>query len=139
MTRYHGNQRVNAGIYFAPKELSFKTMDETGRLPGAEETYYWKVPALALLVAAPMIGLAYVIFLPLIGFLMLGAVALQKVWALLREIGTWSVVLLRPAWQPARAFLSRGKAKKGEKADEDDDRWADEVREELEEEEGESH
>lgn len=138
MTRYHGNQIVEPGIYFAPKEVSFKSMDERGRLPGAEETYYWKVPALALLVAAPMIGLVYVIFLPLIGFLMLGAVALQKVWALTREVGNWSVVLLRPAWQPARAFLSRGKTKKAKKDEEKPDRWAEEVREELEEEEGEA-
>lgn len=28
MTRYYGNQKVQPGIYFAPKELSFKSMDE---------------------------------------------------------------------------------------------------------------
>ena len=142
MTRYYGNQRVQPGIYFCPKELSFKSMDEDGRLPGSGDRYYWRVPALALLVAAPLIGLAYVIFLPLIGFMMLGAVALEKVWSLAREVGAWGATLLRPAWQPARAFLSRGKTKKAKrvKDTEEKDRWADEVREELEEEEeGESH
>lgn len=138
MTRYYGNQRVEPGIYFCPKELSFKSMDNDGRLPGGPERTYWRVPALALLVAAPMIGLAYVIFLPLVGFVMLGAVALQKVGSLVRELGTWGATLLRPAWQPARAFLSRGKARKEkEKAEEHKDQWAEEVREELEKDEDE--
>jgi len=138
MTRYYGNQRVEPGIYFCPKELSFKSMDEDGRLPGGPERAYWRVPALALLAAAPMIGLAYVIFLPLVGFVMLGAVALQKVGSLVREMGVWAATLLRPAWQPARAFLSRGKARKQkEEKKEHKDRWADEVREELEKDEDE--
>lgn len=98
------------------------------------------MPGLALLVAAPLIGLAYVIFLPLIGFLMLGAVALEKACSLAREMGAWGATLLRPAWQPARAFLSRGKTKKAKRREESEtsDRWAEEVRQELEEEEGES-
>jgi hypothetical protein len=139
MTRYYGNQRVEPGIYFCAKELSFKSMDEDGRLPGGPERAYWRVPALALLVAAPMIGLAYVIFLPLVGFVMLGAVALQKVGSLVREMGVWAATLLRPAWQPARAFLSRGKARKEKvkKGEEPKDRWAEEVREELEKDEDE--
>ncbi len=138
MTRYYGNQKVEPGIYFCAKELSFKSMDDNGHLPGGPERTYWRVPALALLAAAPMLGLAYVIFLPLVGFVMLGAVALQKVGSLVRELGVWSATLLRPAWQPARAFLSRGKARKErEKAEKHEDRWADEVREELEKDEDE--
>ena len=137
MTRYYAHQKVEPGIYFNPKELSFKSMDEPGRLPGADETVtYWRVPALALLVAAPLIGLVYVIFLPLVGFLMLGAVALTKVWALTRELVAWGAVLTRPAWQPARAFFSRGRAAKerrrNEEADEEDRKWVEEVRDELE-------
>ena len=113
-------------------------MDDDGRLPGGTERVYWRVPALALLVAAPMIGLAYVIFLPLVGFVMLGAVALQKVGSLVRELGAWGATLLRPAWQPARAFLSRGKARKEkEPKKEKKDRWAEEVRDELEKDEDE--
>lgn len=140
MTRYYGNQKVEPGIYFCAKELSFKSMDDQERLPGGEARTYWRVPALALLVGAPLIGLAYVIFLPLLGFMMLGAVALEKVWALTRELGSWAATLVRPAWQPARAFLSRGKARgKREDTTEKKDRWAEEVREELDKDESELH
>jgi hypothetical protein len=143
MTRYHGNQIVDPGIYLNLRELSFKSLDDTGRLPGGEEAVYRQVPALVLLVAAPLIGLVYAIFLPLIGFMMLGTFLAGKLFAVTKQAAEASVPLLRPAWQPARAFLSRAKpAKKApEKAaaeDEDEDEWAEEARQEAEDEEDEA-
>ena len=136
MTRYYGNENVEPGIYFSLEHLSFVSMDESGQLPGSAETVYRRVPAIALLVVGPLVGLAYVIFLPLIGFVMLGRVVAATAWALAQDAAHALVRVLEPAWQPARAFLSRGKRKeKGEKATEErTDEWAEEVREELDEE-----
>jgi hypothetical protein len=86
-----------------------------------------------LLVAAPFVGLLYVVFLPLIGFLMLGKVVAEWAAEQVADALGATVRVLRPAWQPAVAFLGRGKRKRGpEKArEETPDAWADTVREEV--------
>lgn len=135
MTRYNGNQTVPPGIYFNLKTLNFKSMDDEGQLPGPETETWRNVPVLFMLIAAPVIGGAFALFLPLIGFVLVGALMVK--WAAhvlaitLNGVGR----VLRPAWQPALAFLSRGRRgapKKETPADAEGDEWADEVREELE-------
>ncbi len=134
MTHYHGNQNVDPGIYLNLRELSFKSLDDEGRLPGTETSVYYRVPVLVLLVAAPLLGLVYAIFLPLIGFMMLGAFLASKVYGLAKQAADGTVLVLRPAWQPARAFLSRGKRAKAKgtrpvRAD----AWAEKAREDARE------
>jgi hypothetical protein len=132
MTRYYGNQNVDPGIYLNLRELSFKSLDDEGRLPGKETNVYYRVPALVLLVAAPLLGLVYAIFLPLIGFMMLGAFLASKFYGLAKQAADATVLVLRPAWQPARAFLTRGKRAKGEEqAAKPKDAWAEKARAEA--------
>lgn len=134
MKTYRAHQNVEPGIYFNPRHLSFKSMDEEGRLPATPEGTWHRVPALALLVVGPLMGLAYAIFLPLIGFAMLGGVILRKAGELGLEAAHASTRVLRPAWQPARAFFSRGRKRRTE-ADKDTapDSWAEEAEREMEE------
>lgn len=131
MRRYYGNEKVEPGIYFCFRQLSFKSLDEEGRLPGTPECVYRQVPAVALLVIGPLLGLAYAIFLPLIGFVMLGRIVLAKLAEVTADVALASLRVLRPAWQPARAFLARHKRSRTD--DEDEDAWAEEVRAEIEE------
>ena len=133
MTRYHGNEIVDAGIYLNVRELAFKSLDEEGRLPGDAAAVWRRVPAMVLLVVAPVVGLLFVVFLPLIGFLMLGMVALRWAAGHAAEALTGTVRVLRPAWQPALSFLGRGRRRApAERArDERPDAWADEVRAEV--------
>ena len=132
MTRYYGNQNVDPGIYLNLRELSFKSLDDEGRLPGTKTSVYYRVPALVLLVAAPLLGLVYAIFLPLIGFMMLGAFLAGKLYGLGKQAADATVLVLRPAWQPARAFLTRGKRAKGEAATaKPEDTWAEKARAEA--------
>jgi len=130
--RFHGNQVVDPGIYLNLRELSFKSMDEEGRLPGGEEAHWRRVPVLLMLVAAPIVSVVYFIFLPLVGFLMLAGVVGLKLYALGKQAGAAMVPMLRPAWQPARAFLSRGKPAKRRAAEETaKDEWAEGARREA--------
>jgi hypothetical protein len=131
MKRYYGNHDVEPGIYFCLDQLSFKSMDEQGRLPGSDDTVYRRVPALFLLVVAPLVGLVYVIFLPLIGFLMLGRILLGKALELTSEAAVALARVLEPAWQPARAFLSRHRSAR-RRPGKRTDAWADETRREIE-------
>jgi len=136
MKTYRANQIVDPGIYLNLRELTFKSMDDEGRLPGAEDAVWRRVPALAMLVAAPLISIVYFIFLPLVGFLMLAGVVGLKLFELGRRLAAGGIPILRPAWQPARAFLSRGKPAPETEAEETEekpeDRWAEEARREAE-------
>lgn len=130
MRRYMGSQKVEPGIYLNPWRVSFKSMDGESRLPGSCEDRYFRVPALALLVAGPALGGVFVVFLPLIGFGMLAWVVGWKLVELGGRVAAASVSVLTPAWRPAMAFLSRGKAAK--RVTKREDAWAEKVKKEIE-------
>jgi hypothetical protein len=130
MRRYKGNEKVEAGIYLNPRQVSFKSMDGEARLPGCHEDRYLRVPTLALVAAGPALGLTYVILLPFIGFAMLAWVAGGRLMELTGQGAAAAVSVLKPAWRPAMAFLSRGKTVK--RVDKHEDAWAENVKRELE-------
>lgn len=130
MRRYKGNEKVEPGLYFNPRRVSFKSVDGEARLPGAREDLYLRVPAIALLVAGPALGLTYVIFLPFIGFAMLTWAASGKLAEVAGRGVEASVSVLKPAWRPAMAFLSRGKSVK--RTARRADPWAEGVKKALE-------
>lgn len=72
MKRYNGNEKVKPGFYLSTKRWDLETIDKTeGLLPGIEEETYLRIPLPLMLVAGPAVGFLFVVFLPLIGFLML--------------------------------------------------------------------
>lgn len=66
---------------------------------------------LGLLILAPFAGLAYVVFLPLIGFVMLGWVVAREISAALRSVGSVS-----PAMATPEANLFEGSSERGTRA-----------------------
>jgi hypothetical protein len=76
-----------------------------------------------------------VIFLPLIGFVSLGILAVELTARALSPAVRATTRVLRPAWQPALAYLGRGrrKARREEKQEKEakEDRWAEEIKQEL--------
>lgn len=131
MKRYHTEETVPAGLYFNLRELAFTSMDEAGRLPGATGAEFRKVPAAALLIVGPVLGAAYVMFLPVIGFAMLAWVAGGKGLEVAGHAARAAVRVLEPTWEPTMAFLSR--RKRAAKAAEHKDPWTKDVERKLEE------
>lgn len=103
MKLYRGNQLVAPGIYLDLRELAFRSMDEEGRLPGSEAAVWRRVPAIAMLVVAPAVSLAYFVFLPLVGFVMLGGVVGLKLYELAKRAAAGALPMLRPAWKARRS------------------------------------
>lgn len=130
MKRYHGNEQVGPGIYFNARELAFRSVEDEGKLPGGEQEVWREVPALVMLIAGPVLGLVYVMFLPLIGFVMLGGLAAGWVGRQMLPALRAASRVLQPAWEPALAFLGRGREQR--QAEEapaaEPDEWADQVR-----------
>lgn len=80
MTKYNGGDTVKRGFYASMKRWTIEMIEpEVGTLEGESDERYVRVPVPVMLVAAPFMGAAFVIFLPLIGFVMLGKTAWARV------------------------------------------------------------
>lgn len=134
MTTYTGTQNVEPGLYINFKKFTVMTMDEGGPLPGAETDTWRRAPLLLVLATAPLAGLAFVMFLPFIGFAMVAYLLGDKAIGWAGNAVTEMVRVVRPGWVPALAFLVRTKpvAKdEARPADAAPDAWQDQVEQQL--------
>jgi hypothetical protein len=76
----NGGSRVKAGFYFNKANWEIVTVSgkQGGLLPGDAKADYLRVPAVAMLAGAPVLGAAFVVFLPVIGFALLAKAAFSK-------------------------------------------------------------
>ena len=99
MKRYHGGHRVEAGFYWAPARWEITTVPgEGGTLPGGEEITYARLPVTLMMLLGATLGAAYVIFLPLIGFVIFFGFAGKKLGILLGK--ALRPMLANPARDP---------------------------------------
>jgi hypothetical protein len=82
-----------------------------GILPGGANDRYLKVPVIALLFLAPLMGAAYAMFLPFIGFAMLFTFLGKKALAMGRSGAVDVAATMTPDWRPGEAYLARGAKK----------------------------
>jgi hypothetical protein len=105
-TTFSGNQAVQGGYYFNAIRWSIEPVaEEGGRLPGGPGTWR-RVPTAAALLAAPLLGLAFLIFLPLIGFLLTARAALAPVGRLVRAAATGLAAGAAPGYAVGAAHLT---------------------------------
>jgi hypothetical protein len=81
MAKHIGGEVVRNGFYLDWRGWKFEVVEgESGALPGSAETAYVRVPTLLMLVLAPILGGLFVVFLPFIGFALIG----ERAWTALR-------------------------------------------------------
>ena len=122
MKRYTGKQTVEPGLYLNLRQLAFEAKDAAGPLPGEPADVYRRVNVLAMLAVAPLVGLAFVVFLPFVAFATVAWLVAVKGGELVAGVARPAVRALRPGWEPALAYLSRSKPAKPEAAGADE--WA---------------
>lgn len=132
MTRHIGTHTAEPGLYVNFRQLSFKSLEDEGPLPGTSADVYYRVPMVALFVMAPLVGLAYVIFLPLIGFGMVAYLLGGKALQFAGDAAGSAIRVLKPGWEPSFAFFSRSKQSKTKQAE--PDAWTAEVEKKLDDE-----
>lgn len=72
--KHNGGDSVKFGFYWNMKEWEAQIVPAAGgTLNGDVTAKYLRLPLLAVLVIAPLMGLAYAMFLPFIGFAMVAA------------------------------------------------------------------
>ena len=82
MKRYNGGTEVRGGYYFKLGEWELTAVQgDKGILPGEPRQEFLRVPVLVLLVAAPMLGGLFAMFLPFLGFAMPVYAAAKRVRA----------------------------------------------------------
>ena len=130
MKRYTGKQVVEPGFYLNLSQLAFEARNEAGPLPGEATDVYRRVPVLLMFALAPVLGLAFVVFLPFIAFATVAWLAAVKGGEGLAVVARSAARAVRPGWEPALAFLSRSKQVKKSGAV-DRDEWAEDAAKEL--------
>ena len=82
--------------------------DREGTLPGGNGTTYLKASSSAILVLGPILGLAYVVLMPIMGIVTALSLLVQKTLGGLFGLGKYVVSF---GWRPSEAYLG-GKNKK---------------------------
>ena len=104
---------VKGGFYFNRDKLDLVAVSgKQGTLPGAEGQRYFRVPVLAVIALAPVLGGLFVVFMPFIGF----ALVLQHLGRLTlagaKRAGRGLLFVVTPTWRPGEAYFA---GKEGEK------------------------
>lgn len=107
--RHIGGEKAEKGNYWNFSTGERVTMSEAGRLPGDEETVYYKASPIAVLAAGPVLGLLYAVFLPFIGIAIIAWVAVAKVMGSSAE-GLAHVATFN--WSPSESYLAGRRSKK---------------------------
>lgn len=73
MKRIRGGAKVKAGFYWRPSRWEIVPVPGAGGvLPGSSGDAYVRIPTLGMLLLGPAMGALFVVFLPLIGFVLVG-------------------------------------------------------------------
>ena len=112
MLKNTGGDRVGKGTYWNLRNGERVDIADEGTLPGSGTTWY-RMPAAAVIVAAPALGLLYAAFLPFIGIAMVVKMAGEKIGGGIMESVQSSASF---GFRPSESYLSG--RKKREKKDE---------------------
>lgn len=130
MKRYTGQQVVEPGFYLNLRQLAFEAKDVAGPLAGRATDVYRRVPVVVLFALAPVIGLAFVVFLPLVAFATVAWLGAVKGGEVAENVVRSAARAVKPGWEPALAFFSRSKPARKAEAPEADE-WAERAAKEL--------
>ena len=98
MLKYKGGNQTKGGFYWKKGEWEIVTVEgKNGMLPGGNECEYMRIPGVLFVPLAMILGGAFVIFLPFIGFAMLFTMIATKVaqgvnaaaYAFARKLAEW--------------------------------------------------
>jgi hypothetical protein len=78
-----GGNKAKGGLYWKKREWEIVTVEgKDGVLPGGGDTEYFRIPGTLFAPVALILGLAFYVFLPLLGFAMVLSLVAKKVRAL---------------------------------------------------------
>ena len=137
MTKIEAGTRVKKGYYFSAKSWTLHPMPGDGEaLPGETGERYVHVPLLLAFVVAPIMGAAFLMFLPFVGFYLALSAALRPIVKVFRSSAEEVAATVQPGWAPGEAHLTGRRAEgegSGEKGPPAADRLLETLSKEIEE------
>src|SRR5512133_4327379 len=111
---YQSGSAVRSGYYFNAARWHVEPVAEDGgKLPEAPGSWM-KVPTAAALLLVPILGATFLMFLPLVGFVMLFRAIGEKFLGVFQASATDLAATMSPGWQPGEAHFT---GKRAENAD----------------------
>jgi hypothetical protein len=101
--KHIGGDIVGTGNYWNFSTGERVHMEDAGILPGDALQTYFKAPPAAILLAGPVLGLVYAVFLPFIGIAMFASVLLKRLFGGLAESAYKGATF---SWKPTEAYLA---------------------------------
>ena len=121
MATQNGGSAVRSGYYFDSKSWEFTMIrNEGGTLPGPANRTFRRVPLPLLLMAAPLLGGLFVMFLPLIGFVMAIGYGLRAASRGLRALGSDIAASMSHDMVPGEAHFAGRDTQEGEPQSEEE-------------------
>ena len=114
MLKHNGGDRVGKGTYWDLTNGERIDITSEGTLPGDVKKAYYRMPAAAIIVLGPVLGLLYAAFLPFIGIAMVVKLVAQKAGGGVMEMAHGSATF---GWRPSESYLSGRKRKEAKKDD----------------------
>ena len=120
MLKHTGGDKVGKGTYWNLRNGERIDITDEGTLPGTSKTTFYRMPAAAVIVAAPALGLLYAAFLPFIGIAMVVKMVGEKIGGGVMESVQSSASF---GFRPSESYLAgrKKKEKKDEAADKGDE------------------
>lgn len=117
MAKYIGGMKVGGGYYWNPRTWEVHAIGSEGAmLPGSERAHFARIPFPLLFVVVPLLGALFLMFLPVIGFALLGHAAWKRLVGGVKTGAEDLAASVTPGWAPGAAHFTGkpGEEKKGE-------------------------
>jgi hypothetical protein len=107
MATFNGNSSVPGGYYLSTKSFAIEVIgNEGGTLPGPADAKFIAVPFPLLFAVIPVIGLAFLMFLPMIGFALFGKAIAMKVTGHVADGATSLAANIAPDLATGAAYMT---------------------------------
>ncbi len=114
MKKLAGGTQVKKGYYFDLGNWALQPVAADGEfLPGSAAQAFVYVPLLLVFLVAPLMGAAFLMFLPFIGFYLVSQAALRPVIGHFKKSAKEMAATVTPGWQPGAAHLTGRRAENG--------------------------
>jgi hypothetical protein len=107
MAKVNAGTPVKRGYYFSMKNWSVNPIEKDGTaLHGEPGERFIPVPLPVAVMLAPVLGAAFLMFLPFIGFYLVGQTALRPVVRMFKKSSAEIAASMSPGLQPGEAHLA---------------------------------
>lgn len=103
---FDGGAAVMSGYYFNPAQWHIAPIARAGERLPAGRGRWTRIPAAAALALVPILGATFIVFLPLVGFLLVLRALAEPVIEVFRSSATEMAATVSPGWQPGEAYFT---------------------------------